>query len=153
MLKTNWRQKNVEQREQYMQQEKTFDFVITGDCLTELSSVWNFRIFSPLLFISIAHSIQTWSRGFKVGYIQLQLLSDSSTKKQKTWKDGILTWFLYKWVSERKSGEISPCEGGKDHLVRDQWSYQSGRSLSCVWLPWNLVQMEATILANNAQHS
>ena len=31
--------KNVEQRQQYMQQEKTFDFVNTGGCLTELSSV------------------------------------------------------------------------------------------------------------------
>ena len=73
-----------------MQQEKTFDFVNTGGCLTELSSVWNFRIFSPLSFISIAHSIQTWSKGSKVGYIQLQLLSDRSTKKkQMTWKDSI----------------------------------------------------------------
>ena len=74
MLKTNWRQKNVEQRQQYMQQEKKFDFVNTGGCLTELSSVWNFRIFSPLSFISIPHSIQTWSKGSKVGYIRFAVL-------------------------------------------------------------------------------
>ena len=72
-----------------MQQEKTFDFVNTGGCLTELSSVWNFRTFFPLSFISIAHSIQTWSKGFKVGYIQLQLLSDSSTTKKSKWLEKI----------------------------------------------------------------
>lgn len=129
MLKTNWRQKNVEQRQQYMQQEKTFDFVNTGGCLTELSSVWNFRIFSPLSFISIAHSIQTWSKGSKVGYIQLQLLSDRSTKKkQMTWKDSInlnlVLVQMNKWM--KVGGDISLSErqrsSGKGPVIIPVWA-------------------------------